>query len=430
MKLSLLVVATAAAATCSRHVKTGLDVLIENNYAQLAGKKVLILTNPTGVTPQLDLGVDVMIRSGKVDLVGVMGPEHGFRGTAQAGDAEGTFVDEKTGLTVYDAYLANTTELMGFIEDSGADTVLFDIQDVGARFYTYLDVWAMYDTMIAAAKRNVSFVVIDRPNPTTGLNAFGPVLNESFVTSYVGRRAIAQSHGMTVGELAHMFIGEGWISEAADGSSLSLNVIRMENWQRWMTFHDTGLPWVMPSPNMPTMDTAMLYPGTCMFEGVSLSEGRGTTRPFELLGAPWGNESWVSAMRELNIANTQYRFQCFTPTANEFQGKVSCGLQTYANLRSVEELEEFDAPYVGVSLLYTARKLYAVENTTGDEPTTGAFHWVYSKADGSLYNVDLLTGSPLIREGIEDGLTPEEIRDAWLPRLDVFREKRKKYLLY
>lgn len=136
MKLSLLVVATAAGATFSRHVKTGLDVLIENNYAQLAGKKVLILTNPTGVTPQLDLGVDVMIQSGKVDLVGVMGPEHGFRGTAQAGDAEGTFVDEKTGLTVYDAYLANTTELMGFIEDSGADTVLFDIQDVGARFYT------------------------------------------------------------------------------------------------------------------------------------------------------------------------------------------------------------------------------------------------------------------------------------------------------
>ncbi|CAH0019935.1 unnamed protein product [Clonostachys rhizophaga] len=410
MKFSLLAVATAATATCSRRVKTGLDVLIEKNYAQLTGKKVLILTNPTGVTPQLDLGVDV-------DLVGVMGPEHGFRGT---------FVDEKTGLTVYGAYMANTTELMGFIEDSGADTVLFDIQDVGARFYTYLDVWVMYGAMVAAAKKQASFVVLDHPNPITGLNAFGPVLNESFVTSYVGRRAIAQSHGMTVGERARPHVH----SEAADGSSLSLNVVRMENWQRWMTFHDTGLPWVMPSPNMPTVDTTMLYPGTCMFEGVSLSEGRDTTRPFELLGAPWGNESWVSAMRELNIANTQYRFQCFTPMANDFQGKVSCGLQTYTNLRSVEELEEFDAPYVGVSLLYTARKLYTVGNTTGDEPTTGAFHWLYSKADGTVYNVDLLTGSPLIRQGIEDGLTPEEIRDAWLPRLDKFKEKRKKYLLY
>lgn len=132
MKFSALALATAAAA----RVKTGLDVLIEDDYKQLAGKKVIALTNPTGVTPQLDLGVDVMVKSGKVDMMGVMGPEHGFRGTAQAGDAEGTFVDGKTGLTVYDAYLANTTEIMGFINDSGADTVLFDIQDVGARFYT------------------------------------------------------------------------------------------------------------------------------------------------------------------------------------------------------------------------------------------------------------------------------------------------------
>lgn len=271
---------------------------------------------------------------------------------------------------------------------------------------------------------------MDRPNPIAGLNAFGPVLNETFVSSYVGRRAIAQAHGMTTGELARMFVGEGWISEAADGASLSLDVIQMENWERWMRFQDTGLPWVMPSPNMPTPDTAMLYPGTCMFEGVSLSEGRGTARPFELLGAPWGNESWVSAMRELDIANTQHRFHCFTPTADDFQGNVSCGIQTYANPGTKEELEEFDAPYVGVGLLYTARKLYAVGNTTGDEPTTGAFHWLYSVDDDSMYNVDVLAGSPVIREGIENGLTPEEIRQEWLPRLDEFREKRKGYLLY
>lgn len=288
----------------------------------------------------------------------------------------------------------------------------------------------MYDTMVAAAKANASLVVIDRPNPIAGLNAFGPVLNESFVTSYVGRRAIAQSHGMTVGELARMFIGEGWISEAADGASLSLEVIEMKGWERWMRFDDTGLPWVMPSPNMPTPDTAMLYPGTCMFEGVSLSEGRGTARPFELLGAPWGNESWALAMRELDIPSTQYRFHCFTPTADDFQGNVSCGVQTYANLDSVHDLEEFDAPYVGVALLYTARNLYAVQNTTGEEPTTGAFHWLYSVGDESMYNVDLLVGSPLVREGIENGDTPEEIRQSWLPGLDKFREKRRKYLLY
>lgn len=288
----------------------------------------------------------------------------------------------------------------------------------------------MYDTMIAAAKANASFVVLDRPNPITGLNAFGPVLDESFVTSYVGRRAIAQAHGMTVGELASMFVGEGWISEAADGASLSLEVVPMKKWKRSMRFEDTGLPWVMPSPNMPTVDTAMLYPGTCMFEGVSLSEGRGTARPFELLGAPWGNESWASAMRELDIANTQYRFHCFTPTADDYQGNVSCGLQTYTNLQSTKALKAFDAPYVGVSLLYTARNLYTVDNSTGEEPTTGAFHWLYSVGNKSMYNVDLLTGSTLIREGIEAGLTPDEIRQKWTPRLDEFREKRREYLMY
>lgn len=138
MRLSLILAIPASFVACAftERVKTGLDVLIENEFIQLAGKKVIVLTNPTGITPQLDLGVDVMVQSGKVDIVGIMGPEHGFRGTAQAGDAEGTFVDEKTGITVYDAYLANTTELMSFIQDSGADTVLFDIQDVGARFYT------------------------------------------------------------------------------------------------------------------------------------------------------------------------------------------------------------------------------------------------------------------------------------------------------
>lgn len=288
----------------------------------------------------------------------------------------------------------------------------------------------MYDTMIAAAETNSSFVVLDRPNPISGLDAFGPVLDESFITSYVGRRAIAQSHGLTTGELARMFVGEGWIKEASGGADLSVEVVQMHNWKRWMTFHDTGLPWVIPSPNMPTVDTAMLYPGTCMFEGVSISEGRGTTRPFELLGAPWTNESWVSAMRDLNIPNTKYRFQCFTPTADDFEGNVSCGLQTYLDIRNADILRDLDTPYIGVSLLYTARKLYTVDNTTSQQPNTGAFHWLPSSANESTYNIDVLTGSSLIREGIESGLTPDELRDQWTPRLAEFKEKRHQYLIY
>ncbi|KAJ6445079.1 secreted protein [Purpureocillium lavendulum] len=422
------VVATAAATKPT--VKTGLDVLIESNYKQLSGRKVLILSNPTGITPDMDLGVDVMFESKKVNMVGVMGPEHGFRGTSQAGGGESTFKDPKTGLTVYDAYNVNVTTLMGYIRDSGADTIVYDIQDVGARFYTYI--WALYDTMVAAAATNTSFIVIDRPNPITALDAHGPVLNDSFINSYVGRRPIAQAHGMTVGELARMYVGEGWIRQTANGSDLEdLSVVKMRGWKRGMTFAETGLPWVFPSPNMPTPDTAMLYPGTCMFEGTSLSEGRGTTRPFELLGAPWANESWVTEMRSLDVPHTAYRFQCFVPTTSKFDTQTACGLQTYVtDMRNDRDYAEFDAPFVGVNLLYAARKLFTVDNTTGEAPTTGAFHWIYGGSSKSIYDVDVLTGSPLVREGIENGLTPDQIRKAWTPRLQEFREKRKKYLLY
>ncbi|KAK2612767.1 hypothetical protein QQS21_001218 [Conoideocrella luteorostrata] len=429
MRKTLHLIALLASAAFSRctAVQTGLDVLIASNYRQLAGRKVIVLSNPTGITPQLDLGVDVMFDSKRVDLVGVMGPEHGFRGTSQNGGGETTFKDPRTGLTVYDAYNVNTSTLMGYIRDSGADTVLFDIQDVGARFYTYI--WALYDTMVAAAATNTTFMVIDRPNPTTGLNAFGPVLNDSYATSYVGRRPIAQVHGMTVGELARLFVGEGWIRQASNGSALALEVIKMKAWKRSMRFQDTQLPWVFPSPNMPTVDAAMLYGGTCMFEGTSLSEGRGTVRPFELLGAPWVNESWVEAMREMRVPHTQYRFQCFTPTASKFQGQTTCGLQTYMRLDRPRDYAEFDAPFVVVNLLYTARRLFAGARTDGEKPTNTSFHWLYS-GNSKTYDVDVLTGSGLVREGLERGMTPEEVRTAWMPRLREFRENRKKYLLY
>jgi uncharacterized protein YbbC (DUF1343 family) len=314
LSLVQLALLLPAAVLANSQVKTGLEVLRDSKFSQLKGRKVIVLSNPTGVTADLETGVDVMHESGQVNLVGVMGPEHGFRGTAQAGGSEGSFVDEKTGLTVYDAYNANTTTLVKYITESGADTVVFDIQDVGSRFYTCeclahimrlrmlmvnLDIWAMYDTMVAAALKDARFVVLDRPNPITGLNAFGPVLNESYVTSYVGRRAIAQAHGMTAGELAKMFVGEGWIKEASGGKKLDLQVVEMKKWKRSMAWKDTGLPWVIPSPSklcfktlfathltfvtdMPTPDTALMYPGTCMFEGTNLSEGRGTTRPFEV----------------------------------------------------------------------------------------------------------------------------------------------------
>ncbi|KAM3537426.1 hypothetical protein ARSEF1564_009653 [Beauveria bassiana] len=437
MKPLLLLAITIGAAQASvspinstfRQTKTGLDVLIASNYSQLASRKVLLLTNPTGVTPELNLGVDVMFASKAVNLVGILGPEHGFRGTSQAGAGQATFVDPKTGLTVYNAYNANTSTLVSYIRDSGADLILYDIQDVGARFYTYI--WALYDVMVAANIANTSVMVLDRPNPIAGNNAFGPVLNESFVNSYVGRRSISQVHGMTVGELAKMYVGQGWIAATANAQTkLHLEVVTMQNWRRSMRFEDTGLPWVLPSPNMPTVETAMIYGGACLFEGTNMSEGRGSTRPFELLGAPWANESWVDAMRSLHIPHTNYRFQCFTPTTSKFSGENVCGLQVYVELKGESSrLEHFDAPFVGVSLLYTARRLFGNGSTLNMGSTDQSFGFLYNTRS-NMYNIDVLAGSPLVRESLERNMTPEQIRDKWTPRLNEFRAIRKKYLLY
>ena len=411
----------------STKVQSGLEVLKDLGYEQLADHKVLVLTNPTEITPELDLGVDVMAESGNVNLVGIMGPEHGFRGTAQAGGSTDTFTDEKTGLTVYDAYNANVDTLMGFITDSGADMVVFDIQDVGARFYTYI--WAMHDTMVAAAASNTSFMVLDRPNPITGLNAFGPVLDRGY-SSYVGRQPIAQSHGMTAGELAKMFAGEGWIKHEANGSEIDLKVVQVQGWKRWMTWRDTGLPWVPPSPNMPTPDTAQIYPGACMFEGTTLSEGRGTTRPFELLGAPFANASWRETMSQLGLPHTKYRFACFEPSTSKFAEHTCCGVQTYWSLDSIRAYEEFDPTYVGVALLSTAHQLYASGND-GSSNETASFNWVSSgSGDEKEYNIDLLTGGSWIRKSINQGMSPTEIKEKWTPGLQDFKAIREKYLLY
>jgi uncharacterized protein YbbC (DUF1343 family) len=180
---------------------------------------------------------------------------------------------------------------------------------------------------------------------------------------------------------------------------------------------------------MPTVDTAMLYGGACMFEGTSMSEGRGTTRPFEIIGAPWANESWVDEMRKLKVPNTNYRFQCFTPTTSKFQGVTACGLQTYMDLDSTRDYETFDAPFVGVNLLYAARNLFTNGTTAGTGTTTGSFHWIFN-GRSTIYDLDVLTGSPLVREGLENGMTPDEVRKAWTPRLQKFRAARQKYLLY
>ncbi|NUR85351.1 MAG: DUF1343 domain-containing protein [Nonomuraea sp.] len=313
-------------------VRTGAERLTADP-GLAGGGRLGLITNPTGVLPDLTPTVDALLAA-KAPLVALFGPEHGVRGTAQAAGSEPDTVDPRTGLKVYDTYQTDADKVLA---ESGVDTLLFDIADVGARFYTY--VWTMYDLMQAAARQNVRFVVLDRPNPLGGEVAEGPLLDTAFA-SFVGRFPLPVRHGKTVGELALEF-------------DLGAEVIPMEGWRRHMRYSDTGLPWVMPSVNMPTEDTALVYPGTGLFEGTNFSEGRGTTRPFELVGAPYVDERFAPALNALGLAGVRFRETWFTPTFHKHAGVAVRGVQVHVTDKSV-----FRPVLTGLSMLHVARTLY------------------------------------------------------------------------
>ncbi|MEV5084046.1 exo-beta-N-acetylmuramidase NamZ domain-containing protein, partial [Streptomyces sp. NPDC056159] len=337
-------------------------------------------------------------RHRRVDLVAVFGPEHGFRGTAQAGGSEGRYDDPATGLPVYDTYLKSGQPLADVFTASGVDTVVFDIQDAGARFYTYI--WTLYDCMEAAALAGKRFVVLDRPNPMTGREALGPVMHPEFAT-FVGRKAIAQAHGMTVAELARLFNGEFLTTP------VPLETVLMTGWRRSDFYDASGLPWVPPSPNMPTPDTALVYSGTCLFEGTNLSEGRGTTRPFELLGAAGVDGRWAAAANALRLPGVHFREAYFTPTFSKFQNTTVGGVQIHVHKR-----DAFDPVRTGIALLVTAKRVWS------------GFAW---RSDNWI---DKLTGSTQVRTMIDAGADTDEVVAAWRQELATFRKTRKEYLLY
>ncbi|MFD8155593.1 exo-beta-N-acetylmuramidase NamZ domain-containing protein [Streptomyces sp. NPDC059720] len=388
----------AAAARPHRPLRTGFERLARDGYALLDGQKVGVVTNPTGVTRDARHIVDVMHADDRVRLTAVFGPEHGFRGTAQAGGSEGRYDDPATGLPVYDTYLKSGRPLADVFTASGVDTVVFDIQDVGARFYTYI--WTLYDCMEAAGLAGKRFVVLDRPNPVTGRAALGPVLHKEFAT-FIGRQPIAQAHGMTVAELTRLFNGE-FLTEP-----VPLETVTMSGWDRSDFYDASGLPWVPPSPNMPTPDTALVYSGTCLFEGTNLSEGRGTTRPFELLGAEGVDRHWAGAANELGLPGVRFREAWFQPTFSKFQGRTVGGVQVHVHDRAA-----FDPVRTGIGLLVTAKRVWS------------GFAW---RSDNWI---DKLTGSTRVRTMIDAGAGTDEVVAGWQADLAAFRRVRRSYLLY
>ncbi|MEV0408617.1 DUF1343 domain-containing protein [Actinoallomurus sp. NPDC050550] len=392
----------ASQAAPGRGVSTGFEALRAGGYQELRGQKVGMVANPTAVIRDLSHEVDIMHNGSGVDLVAVFGPEHGFRGSAQAGGSEGSYKDPRTGIAVYDAYAKKPEQIAADFTKAGVDTVVFDIQDVGARFYTYI--WTMYDCMRAAIQAGKRFVVLDRPNPLGGVEATGPVLHPEYASG-VGRAAIAQQHAMTVGELARFFDGE-----FLDGKAKP-QVVRMRGWRRGMTYEETGLPWVPPSPNMPTVDTAFAYPGMGLFEAVNLSEGRGTTLPFQLVGAPYVDWHWVDDLNGLNLPGVRFREAYFVPTFSKWVNQNCGGVQLV-----VTDRRRYDPIRTALAMIISARRLYPKN-----------FAWRESKPP---YDIDTLTGSDQVRTAIDGGANVDQVVAGWQGELARFRARRAHYLLY
>lgn len=412
MKATLLVLALLLCVVgCSprpdARVKTGADVLFENRIDLIKGKRVGLVTNHTAILSDGRHLADALHTHPDVELVVLFGPEHGIRGDAPDGAAIRDSVDQSTGVPVYSLYGAvrkPTPEMLRSV-----DVLLFDIQDIGARFYTYIS--TMSYAMEAAAEQSIPFVVLDRPNPIRGTWAEG-FLRVDTLSSFVGLHPIPIAHGMTVGELALLFNGQKWLS---GGVSALLTVVPMENWTRDLWYDETGLQWVRPSPNMATLSTAVVYPGTCLLEGTNLSEGRGTERPFEMLGAPFVDGArWAERLNGAGLPGVSFEPVTFTPRAipNVTNNPKYRDLECRGIFITVTDRDRFEPVRTGVHILAAAKELFA-----------DSLKWRQS-------SIDRLAGTPELRLKLDAGVAPEAIVAGWRDGAGRFLEMRKPYLLY
>ena len=387
-----------------RRVRTGLDRLL-SRPRDLRRLRVGLIANPASVNAGMEHSAQAIRRSGVLRLRALFGPEHGVWANAQDLVEVPHGKDPLTGLPVYSLYGKTRKPTAKMIK--GLDALLFDIQDVGARYYTF--VYTMLLAMEACSEQGKKFIVLDRPNPLGGVAVQGNVLEPDF-RSFVGMHSIAVRHGMTVGELALMFRAELKLE-------VDLRVIRMQGWKREMTFEDAGLPWVMPSPNMPTLETAYVYPGACLIEGTNLSEGRGTTRPFELVGAPW-LDPWRLA-RDLShqaLPGVKFRPTLFSPAFQKHAGLVCGGVQVHVTNRRLFQ------PFLAYLLLIVAARRQNPKAFAWRKPP---YEYETEKAP-----FDILCGTDRVRKAIEKSRSPRTFAAEWASQVTSFKRRRTKYLLY
>jgi uncharacterized protein YbbC (DUF1343 family) len=387
----LLMVASAGGGSIPK-VLNGIDVLYREDFKRLAGKRVGLITNHTGLAADGTSTIDLLYRSNVCRLVALFSPEHGIRGKLD-GRVDSS-VDTVTNLPVYSLYGAArkpTPEMLQSI-----DALVFDIQDVGARFYTYITTMAY--GLEAAAEANIPFYVLDRPNPVGGLMVEGPMLDGD-KTSFVGYMPLPVRHGMTVGELARYFNREKAIGAA-------LHVVKMQGWHREFYYSDTGQIWVNPSPNMRSMTAAILYPGVCLLERTNVSVGRGTEKPFEVVGAPWIEpRRFAAALREAQLDGVDFVPLYFTPESDKYSGKKCGGVGIM-----IAQREKVHSVLAGLTLVSVLHRLYP--------------------DDFELDAVLELLGNANAMRLLRSGASPAEVLDAGEPEMAEFMVRRTKALLY
>ncbi len=389
-------------------VQTGLEVLLQEAPHKIRGAKLGVVCHPASVDAGLRHALDLLHAAG-ARISAIFGPEHGARGEAQ--DMEGVAdisLDPKLNVPVYSLYGASFDSLAPRREQlEGLDALVIDLQDVGARYYTF--VWTMGLCMQAAGEAGLRVLVCDRPNPLNGETTEGNLLKEGF-NSFVGLHPLPNRHGLTPGEIARYL-------QRQRGIQCELEVLPLRGWRRGMYFDETGLPWVYPSPNMPTLDTALVYPGMCLVEATELSEGRGTCRPFEIAGAPGIDpEALAAALAAENLSGCRFRPLYFRPQFQKYSGSTCGGVQIHLTDR-----RRFDSYLTGVAFLRCVRQIAPAIFAWRQKP--------YEFVD-TIPAIDLLAGDDGLRQGLEASASLAELSAAWAQERAAFEEIRQAVLLY
>jgi len=388
-------------------VRLGLERLLDGpDRALIKGRRIGLVSNPASIDRAFVHASDRLAAEDDWTLTALFGPQHGFRSDLQENMIESAHArDAKRRLPVYSLYSETREPTREMLAD--VDVLVIDLQDVGTRIYTYI--YTMANCLRAARAHGVRVVVCDRPNPINGEDVEGAALDPTYA-SFVGQFPIPMRHGLTIGEAARLFNDHFGIDAAVD-------VIPMDGWRRGMWFDDTGLPWVLPSPNIPTLDTAIVYPGAVLFEGTLLSEGRGTTRPFELIGAPWiDGERFADAMNRRALPGAVFRGVFFEPTFHKHAKTLCGGCQIHVTDRS-----RFRPLRCAVEMIDEFRREAPAQPIWRDPP------YEYETVKPPI---DILYGSDRLRRGIDDGKDVASIVADWPRDEEAFRKLRSKYLLY